>query len=1153
MTERHVDPDLVRSAPRSKSALRRLLFDGLDWPLPASLEPEDVPFLHWSPEELHLDPAAIAKLTSVEQLPKLTDDQPFGVFILSFQGGRLPIGAVRRLVNQLVRQQRARRKLASSLWDLEDLIFFCRAGSQDGVLHVVSFRESEGRAVLKVISWGTTATDNRVRLVSGTSLPLLRWPDANTSPIAWRERWTSAFTSSYRQGIRSAARLASTMADVAVDVRDEVRSLFDVETEEGPLRTLFRELRSTLRADLDADGFADMYAQTMVYGLLTARITHPADFSADSLDLALAFENPLLDSLYGSFSQQDQTLDVDEFGLRDLAEVLASTDIDEVLADFGAENRREDPVVFFYEEFLDKYDPRQRRELGTYYTPIPVVRFMVRAVDHVLRTHLHLPKGIVDDSTWAEYCSRVGIPVPETVDPTHPVVRMIDPATGTGTFVLEWLRAAFDATVGDSAESRAAILDRVDALEINLSSYSVAHLKSALAIPRDLREGHHVDIRLTDTLAPDRRRQLSVTGDDPIAQESERARSTKFQQSHTIVIGNPPYLRTSGGASGGGLGGMIRYGESGDPGLIEDFTAPLAQINAGKHAKNLYNLYVYFWRWGIWKVRQHKGPAVVAYITASSYLTGQGFAGMRKFMREQFDNIWVIDLGGEGRGSRPDENVFLGVRTPVAITIAVRSPDRSSRNGDLGDVRYARILGDREAKLEELSGSSLSNLTFERTELEPFATFVPPLEGDYADWPALTDLFPWQHSGSQLKRTWPISPSRDLLVRRWQHLRTTAPEDRATLFRETRDRKVTKSPRALLTSQSGRPIRELTGSDAPEAVTRYAYRSFDRQWVIADSRVGDYLRPQLWGTLSESQVFLTSLLTGRVGSGPAATAAVHVPDLHHFRGSYGAKDVVPLYRSSDLTPNMDPHVLESLNDLADGQLDGGRQASTERLFAYAYGVLAGADYSTRFMDELEVPGPRLPISLDAGLFSDMADLGEHLLWLHTFGERFESSERTDLRPDEEIRWSRPVTRLPKDADDFWYDSDELRLHVADGALEGVAPDVWAFEVSGMLVLSKWLAYRTHAGAGRAKASDSPLDAMRPDAWTSAWSDELRELVHVLTLTVDYAEVGTELLDTICAGPLLNGQQLPAPDDSYRKAPRGGVGDGARLLLEVTSA
>ena len=170
-----LSPDLIRHAPESNRKLLELLRNGLGWPIPARLE--EIPLLDFSPEELHLDPTKVARLTKIQQLPKLVDDQTFAAFVLSFKGGRLPQGAIRKLVARLVKKRRTSGRAPVGLWDMHDIIFFCVSEEGNPRLHVVSFREINDKAVIKVISWSNQATVNKINLLAQRELADLVWGD----------------------------------------------------------------------------------------------------------------------------------------------------------------------------------------------------------------------------------------------------------------------------------------------------------------------------------------------------------------------------------------------------------------------------------------------------------------------------------------------------------------------------------------------------------------------------------------------------------------------------------------------------------------------------------------------------------------------------------------------------------------------------------------------------------------------------------------------------------------------------------------------------------------------------------------------------------------------------------------------------------------
>ena len=685
---------LLKAAPQSTDHLLTLLLDGLDWPIPDGLAWDDLQ-LEWEPEELHLDPEKVAKLKHISQIPQLKKDQDFGVWVLEFDGGRLPVGAIRRLVQRLVKNERARKGSGThAQWALPDLLFFCLSAGQEHLLHVVNFREKDGKRILNVLSWSNEPTSARLDLLVRRGVPDLFWGSPDGPRIVLSPEFGKGFRG-YREGIKSAKKLSARMAEVAQDVRDEVRVLYEVETEGGPIRALFKDVRDQLLGDLTPERFADVYAQTMVYGLLTARIAHPEEFKADQSVSALTFDNEFLDAIYSRFrDDSDGVIDVDELGLNELAEQLAVTDVDELLADFGADNQRDDPVVYFYEEFLAQYDPEQRKNLGAFYTPLPVVRYIVKTVDDALKS-FGLPLGVADATTWAEYvATHPDIEIPTRSKPEDPVVSMFDPANGTGTFLVEWLRQA---KRNDKIGGEAAALAHASACEISLASYAVSHLKVSLDISDDLRETTRLPIYLGDTLGAKHPHVIEELA-DPISTEGAHADEVKYDWNHNVLIGNPPYDRVEST----GTGGFITALQDGTSrSLFDDiFDDAKKHVIFSAHA-SLYNLYVYFWRWAIWKVfEENTGPAVVSMITASSWLDGPGFLGLRRLAREVADEIVVVDLHGDNKGTRKDENVF-DIESPVAIVTLIRhgNGDRSTP----APVHYASYRGTRAEKLDALT------------------------------------------------------------------------------------------------------------------------------------------------------------------------------------------------------------------------------------------------------------------------------------------------------------------------------------------------------------------------------------------------------------------------------------------------------------------
>ena len=916
--------------------------------------------------------------------------------------------------------------------------------------------------------------------------------------------------------------LAEFLAPLARFLRDEVRDA--LKREITPLKQLAGEWQGVLFAEADDDQFADAYAQTLTYALLLAHFEGAESLEEAHATAALRREHALLAEVL-------RLLEVpivrDELSLpiNLLERAIGAVGADALRAASG------DIWLSFYELFLAAYDPVLRRNRGVYFTPAEVVRCQVRLAGQLLRERFGKPFAFADDG-----------------------VTVLDPATGTGAYPIAVLDHAADAVRGRFGEGAvqnrlAGLADRLHGIELLVGPYSVAHLR----VTQRLRDAGVTDrparIYLADTLeSPDRPSPFTATMlQAQMTQERERAREVKRDTRILVCLGNPPYdreLREVGADRDRRKGGWVRYGDDGPdapPPILDDFLRSEAGPLPGAHAASLYNDYVYFWRWALWKVFDSTGDGgIVTFITASSYLRGQGFPGMRRTMREVFDELWIIDLGGEGRGARKSQNVFT-IQTPVAIAIGIRrskpDPHRPAH------VYRARISGTEQEKLNTLNTvETLSDLTWRECPTEWESPFVPTNGSNYEKWIAVTDVFPWQHPGAKWHRTWPIGPTEQVLRNRWHNLLAAQGTARRARFRESLHRKADSVYPALRNSaERDTAILEVDAGTPHQPLVAYAYRSFDRQWAIADARLGDLMRPPLWRAHSAQQTYIIGFMNNILGEGPALVAAASVPDMDHFRGSFGDKGVIPLYRDAAATePNVTDGLLERIGEAH------GEPVPAERLFAYAYGILAQRAYVERFWDELEQPPPRLPITKNADLFGRVADLGERLLHLHTYGERFTGSGRGTGVPRGKAECPKGVSpdRYP---DGHAYDAERQTLRVGAGEHAGefapVAPEVWDYSVSGMRIVESWLNRRKENRSGR---KSSPLDDIRPERWT--FGEELLELLWVLEGTLALEPEGAALLAEVCASPLFTAAELPAPSAAERKPPRAAPGEQADLDL-----
>ncbi len=549
-----------------------------------------------------------------------------------------------------------------------------------------------------------------------------------------------------------------------------------------------------------------------------------------------------------------------------------------------------------------------------------------------------------------------------------------------------------------------------------------------------------------------------------------------------VCIGNPPYRRRTRHA-------LVE---------LDDFT----QHGHGVHRKNLHNDYVYFWRWALRiGFEARSGPALVCFVTAASYLRGPAFGGMRRALRQLLDELWLIDLEGDQRAARASANVFP-IRTPVAIALGVRYG--AAAPSIPATVHYARLAGSAERKLATLAALTGPGALDWRQAANGWDAVMHapmPSTSSYWSWPPLTELFPVQLSGAQLKRTWPIGVTPEVLRTRWLRLIGLPDNARRVAFAPTRDRDIDTSPPDIFDGQRRPPALAVLdeGAACPEPV-RYAYRPFDRHWVLPDARVGDFLRPTLWRMHGPRQVFLTSMLTNVLGPGPAAVATRHVPDLDHFRGSFGARGVIPLWLDAEATrPNVSAVWLENLSQRYAVDVE------PEQLMAYCYAVLSAPSYTRRFAEELRTPGPRVPLPPDRATFARGVRLGESLLAVHTY----RSTAPGRARVVSEIGTTLPTR--------FGYDAAQYTVWLGEGCVAPVSENEWAFSVSGYRVLSNWLRRRLRGRTSR--RARSPLDAIAPDGWDASLSRELLELVWLLEATL---KLGPELdahLSAVCVKPV----------------------------------
>src|SRR5215212_6145050 len=412
---------------KSFPSLVKYLRDELDWPIESD-DVEDLTF-EYDAEELGFDARTAAKIKEIKQLRPFVTGQPWGIFYINFEPKQLPVVALRRILSKLVLKKRASgNKGQQATWLLNDLLFISSYGeSGERALSFAHFSEEKqfgDLPTLRVLGWDSQNTLLRLEDVEKKLTTKLRWPEDETNVDDWRKNWSSAFTLRHREVVKTSKELAVKLADLAIVIRQRANAVLSIESDKGSMRKLYKAFQEALIHDLDQDDFADMYAQTIAYGLLTARVSRPSGLIVENVTDMVPITNPFLKELLQTFltvGGRKGKIDFDELGINEVVELLRIANMEAVLKDFGDRNPLEDPVIHFYELFLKEYDPDKRMKRGVFYTPRPVVSFIVRSVDEILRTEFGLEDGLADTTTWGEMAKRLeGLSIPEGVGADEP-------------------------------------------------------------------------------------------------------------------------------------------------------------------------------------------------------------------------------------------------------------------------------------------------------------------------------------------------------------------------------------------------------------------------------------------------------------------------------------------------------------------------------------------------------------------------------------------------------------------------------------------------------------------------------------------------------------------------------------------------------------
>jgi predicted helicase len=872
--------------------------------------------------------------------------------------------------------------------------------------------------------------------------------------------------------ITSSKRLAELMAGKAAMIKDVIAKamLQDIEAKrETDLTGQLAAFKEHLIHDIAVEEFADIYAETIAYGLFAARLH---DETLDTFSRTEALEllpksNPFLRSLFGYIAGPDLD-DRISWIIDDLARIFLACDLKLLMADFGKLTGQNDPFLHFYETFLAAYNPAKRKARGVWYTPEPVVNFIVRAVDEVLKTEFGLKDGLADTSkikievdTGQQITNKDGTikkrgggRATETKEVHR--VQILDPATGTGTFLAEVIKqiAPRIKDVAPGMWSRyveTELIPRLHGFELLMASYAMCHMKLDMILTelgyKPTGDPPRLSVYLTNSLEEGEQVEQNLFA-QWFTREAKGANTIKRDTPVMCVIGNPPYSGISQN-----MGPWIS-------GLIEDYKYVDGE-HFGERKHWLHDDYVKFIRFAEHLIEKN-GEGVLGFITNHGYLDNPTFRGMRWHLMKTFDKIYVLDLHGNSKKKEvspdgsPDKNVF-DIQQGVAIIIAVKLKD----GGDgLAEIRYSEHWGARPEKYESLLNGDLQGIKIEPRK--PYSMYYPvdqsTLEA-YDNGFGVTEIFAKQQKGIITARDHlAISFERSDLKARIEEFSNKGISDDQIRSKYWPGKK---SGKYLPGDTRGWRLNEvrkkITDAELESCIEVVEYRPFDRRYVVFSDLMVDWPRSDFMESFRRRDNFGLMFNRGIEEIRPFCDALVFSEiTQHHSLSLKEANNIAPLYLypaedelDQSRKVNFDPKLYAKIQKLATHPDHG--VPDEVAVFDYIYGVLHSPDYRETFAEFLKIDFPRIPWPASPDVFWSVAAKGEQLRKLHLMEEAAVGTAPYALEGEGEgeVEAKFPKFEATKDGlGDVWINGEQR--------FSGVPQISWDFYIGGYQPAQKWL-------------------------------------------------------------------------------------------------
>ncbi len=933
----------------------------------------------------------------------------------------------------------------------------------------------DGQFVTKI------AIGNLLPLSPGNLLPLSPGRGAGVRPIP--ENFTAFtnllkdFTTHISQTIKSSKKLAEMMAGKArllSEVIERALTSDEANREDSTLKDQMLAFKQILIHDITPKGFADVYAQTIAYGMFAARLHDPTlpTFSRQEAAELIPRSNPFLRKLFGYIAGPDID-DRIKWIVDGLVEIFLACNVEELLKNYGKATKTEDPIIHFYETFLSEYDPKLRKARGVWYTPQPVVNFIVRAVDDILKTEFGLANGLADTSKTKVKVDVQGKKVEQEVHK----VQILDPATGTGTFLAEVVRQIHKRFAGQqgiwSNYVETHLLPRLNGFELLMASYAMAHLKLDLLLTETGYKpttNQRFRVYLTNSLE-EHHPDTGTLFANWLSSEANEANQIKRDTPVMCVIGNPPYS-----------------GESANKGewimkLMEDYKKEPGGLEKLKeqNSKFINDDYVKFLRYGQHFIEKN-GSGVLAFINPHGFLDNPTFRGMRWHLLKTYDKIYTIDLHGNAKKKEValdgtvDENVF-DIEQGVSINFFIKTGKK--KEIDLGEVFHFDLYGKREIKYEFLLKNNLQSIPYNKLENNDPNYFFRlkefEEEATYKQGISIPDLFPLNSLGVLTKRD-DLSidfDSESLLKKILYFLDEARSVDEVCktfgLVVKDNDKWDANSTR-----------KNVFKVNIEQYLRDCEYRPFDNRKIFYNSYFVARQNKKVLGNFIEENA---GLILGRQGQAVGGDewnvifTCKYLPDQNIYRRGGGT--VFPLYKYQDngvveeslnstRTPNLNSTIVKQIADNLALTFTTEKE-TTENTFApidlldYIYAVLHSPTYRDKYKEFLKIDFPRVPYPTNADRFWQLVALGGELRQIHLL----ESPVVEQYITGYPIDGDNIVTKVRYETNFAIVEGDNIvmadssfefgRVYINDTQFfQQVPKSSWEFYIGGYQPAQKWL-------------------------------------------------------------------------------------------------